>query len=112
MKIIEIKTTRSGQEVAYLFDESRGRVIKVLVEDMTRLAESDARSEDYDDFEPEPASRRRPRIRPQLEDAGLENDALIRGEDAKPPRSIVPPGLAGVFKPAGSPGAAEEIRNV
>ena len=35
MKIIEIKVTPSGREVAYLFDERNNRVIKMLVEDYT-----------------------------------------------------------------------------
>lgn len=122
MTIIEIKQTRQG-EVAYILDEQRGRVVKVLVEDLTQ-----AEYAEDERYEEPPAPRRVPvrmpsqqvrRPRPPVIDDGLEDaDGLEDSHTPKPklpikPKpSIIPPHLAGVFQQPDKPGAAVESRTV
>lgn len=111
MKIIEIRKTQYG-EVAYVYDEINGRVLKLLVEDMTGYGEEEER----------PIVKPRRRIRPvdmPTYDGGiLEEEDLPPLEEkplAKPrvaPKNIIPPHLRGVFIPNDQPGAAVERREV
>lgn len=119
MKIIEIKQTKYG-EVAYIFDEQQGRVIKVMVDDYTMRKE---RERDYEiKEEPEDDPRyTRPTRRGFVEDS--EDN---RGGEKLPPddepekksqplvkkRTIMPPYMRGMFIKPGSPGASEERREV
>ena len=117
MKIIEIKSTPSGREVAYLFDERNNRVIKMFVEDYTisiddRAPDGDTRDR-YERDEVVPA---RPRRRTYIEDNNEpeEGPAEPRGGRELPLKtpSIIPPGIMSTMIQPGSPGAAEERRTV
>ena len=105
MKIIEIRNTRYG-EVAYVLDEERGRVIKLLVDDHTgynEVGEDDR-----------PPVRRRLPVRETVEEIA-EEELPPEKPPVRPrvaPKSIIPPHLAGVFLPPDSPGAAVERRNI
>ena len=122
MKIIEIRTTQCG-EVAYVFDEESGKIMKVLVEDWTRgeVEEEDA-----------PPLRRLPRrkVRPVPMPTRGEDDVLTVDDipDDLPdipeqkqrkipgpkvsPKSIMPPHMRGIFLKPDEPGAAVERRQV
>lgn len=126
MKIIEIKQTRQG-EVAYLFDEARGKIYKVWVEDMTQSRyDRDEAADEPEDIDPgiryeeprrpQPRSTRvrvHTRTVPQDDNEGLEDIATPEPKlPIRPRPSMIPPALAGIFKPVGTPGAAEEVRRV
>ena len=130
MKIIEIRNTTYG-EVAYVYDEYKGKIIKVLVEDQTGVS-------DYNDFEEQPQEtvirpvrkiKRRivreepeeeieedPRIIPkERQQMVIEKGELVIKE--KPvkigkPKTIIPRNLMGVFLQPDQPGAAKEERRV
>lgn len=108
MKIIEIRDTQYG-EVAYVFSEEDGKLYKLLVEDLTGFADTE---------EDKPPLRRLPRkkMRPvPMPTRDVEDDAQEELPLARPrvaPKSIIPSHLAGVFMKPGSPGAAEERREV
>lgn len=114
MKIIEIRTTPSGREVAYLFDERRGRVVKMLVDDFTGEVDPEP---DYPQVD---MPARIPRVKQPRPDMPIDNmdedddDVVNRPPMGRPAKrhTIIPPGLTGVFKPPGSAGAAEEIRTI
>ena len=89
MKFLEVLRTKSGREVAYLFDETKGRVLKVWVEDMTQVDRGEEITYDADENEDE-----RPPRRVQV----------------NKPRNIMPPGIAQVFEPQGSPREAVVTR--
>lgn len=118
MKIIEIRTTQYG-EVAYVFDEESGKVMKVVVEDWTNgEVEEDER----------PPLRRLPKrkVRPvpikmRGEELTIDDipDDLPDITEQKPrvmpkvqPKSIMPPHLRGIFIKPDEPGAAVERRQV
>lgn len=94
---MEIKNI-GGVEYAYVYEN--GRVFKTIVEDLTQ-----------GDTLRVPQSR--PTIVPQISERTTMDEAdVVQRPPGKPRPSIMPPGLAGVFKPAGSAGAAEELRTV
>lgn len=105
MKIVEIQSTPDG-EVAYILDETEGRVLKVRVEDYTFI---DAEAVI-------PAPRRRVVRRSVVEPVEDTEVAPPAPQPPPPPRkpapSIMPPGVASIFRPAGTPGAAVETRSV
>lgn len=109
MTIIKIVNTPAG-EVAYILDEKAGRVMKVLVDDYTGAIADEQRFEG--ETEPMPSHRpvrRMPAI-PQGRPEVAQDDDIVDRPPQKTKPSIVPPGLAGVFKPPGTAGAAEEMR--
>lgn len=115
MKVIEIRNTRQG-EVAYILDEDTGRLIKVLVEDLTGFSGYNA--ERVEEIIEEPIVRRRiPTLRrpktPVFEEEVVDEETSLAPAKIlpmKPPPSIVPPHLAGIFKKPDTPGAAVERR--
>lgn len=120
MKLIEIKNTNRG-EIAYLFDEQQNRVYKVFVEDLTQ--DRSSRKRDIEDEELEyddaPSSRHKSiipfkvSIKPSVEVVDDQKTELPPRRQPVPlKRNIMPPGIAGVFTPAGQPGEAIEQRTV
>jgi hypothetical protein len=116
MKIIEIRNTRDG-EVAYIFDEETGRVKKVFVDDYTSSEKPYHEEETFDEEPPRrrvvnnKTLRRAPVRTVEYETDETEEDIEDRTKIQERP-SIIPPHLAGVFVPADSPGAAQEIRRI
>lgn len=138
MKIIEIKNTSYG-EVAYIFDEHKGRVIKIMVDDYTGIkgrGEEEFDEQIEEEIEEEvprvrkaivkkPIQRRVPKGEITIDDIPDEmfgdepkNKRVIQKEPKEfvaPDRkrnSIIPPHLRGMFIKPGQPGASEETRLV
>ncbi len=120
MKIIEIRNTQYG-EVAYVFDEESGKIMKVLVEDWTR---NEVEEDDRPPLRRIPKRKVRPVPMPMRDADGAIDindipDDLPEIPEQKPPvvpkgrpRSILPPHLRGVFIKPDEPGAAVERRQV
>lgn len=101
MKIIEIKKTTSGREVAYIFDEQRGKIYKTLVEDLTGTE----LEEDEPVYSPRPEPTRRAVRRvpiPQndfpLEENDME-DSPTQPLPDKPAPQVIPPRFRDLLTP-------------
>jgi hypothetical protein len=133
MKIIEIRQTSIG-EVAYVYEEQTGKIVKVLIEDRTGYGDE----EEVEDVLPvyTPSKRIIKRVQKRLireeepeeveeevkEDVPLGppkmaivNDELIVTREPlakKTKGNIMPAGIRSVFLPHDTPGSAIEKRNV
>lgn len=122
MKILEIRLLRSGQEVAYIFDEDSGAVKKVFVEDYTNGSAEDAYmppvvpSRRQPVFAPARTELRQPQQQPVKPDVELDEfhttDQDVPGYPVRPRASIIPPGLGGLFIDKEDPRADKVTRKV
>jgi len=101
-----------NKQIAYIFDEKLGRVVKVLVEDYTAGEEQPSKQEEYDRaVEKRPPLRRPKPIIFEDEEEGAEDT----GDPHKlpgplmdlpvKPKSIVPPDMRGLMVEHETPGS-------
>ena len=109
MKIIEIKRQANGQEVAYLWDAQRGRILKMPVEDYT--PDSEGRAPGFEEDIPAPRRQTRERvltIDDIPDDLPLVNmpkrQQFVPGAKRK---TIVPPSIASTMRDPNIPGSGE-----
>ena len=110
MKVIEIKQTQRG-DIAYIWDEQKQEVMKVWVKDYTRQTDPDPEYEDEEEkFIPK---LKTPKIispkEPVLE---MDEDGLPKLERGEQPKTIIPPGMRGMFIEHDQPGASVERRKL
>jgi len=112
MKIIEIKVTPSGREVAYLFDERNNRVIKMLVEDYTNSIDDRTEGGTMGRYEEAPRPRKveMPTRYPLTNEEFEDSVPVARTDLPLKTKTIIPPGIMSTMIQPGSPGAAEERR--
>lgn len=110
LQFLGTKMTREG-EVAYLLDLDARRVLRFYVEDWDGVEE---------DAIPPPPRRRGARVPasrtvldPVVEDEIVDAPVVPqKGRSMPKAKSIMPPGMIGMFKPHDTPGADTEIRHV
>jgi hypothetical protein len=123
MKIVEIRINKYGEEVAYLWDEGKGKIFKVLVEDRTEDGEPiNIYQQDDEESLRRPVKRKLRTIArgeeitvddipDDLPDLPEQVQRKLPGPKVAP-KSIVPPHLRGIFIKPDEPGAAVERRQV
>ncbi len=125
MKIIEIRQTKQG-EIAYVWDGRK--IIKMFVEDHTRAARTPAPEYEEEEFleeeefvEAPPVRMPSVKLKPlrvpkntpvRISDLPVDSEGLPDLPRGEAPKSIIPPGMRGLFIEHDQPGAAVERRKI